>query len=79
MSFRLVTFLFPLWWKAFFSSSFVSFPVHFHFSCAGPQRSPFEVGKHVLRGEIISKFTLAMDEAIFFAVYIKDVTENGKR
>ena len=43
------------------------------------ERSPFEVGKHVLREEIISKFTLAMNEAIFFAVYIKDVTENGKR
>ena len=43
------------------------------------ERSPFEVGKHVLRGEIISKFTLGMNKAIFFAVYIKDVTENGKR
>ena len=42
------------------------------------ERSPFEVGK-VLRGEMISKFTLAMIEAIFFAVYIEDVTENGKR
>ena len=70
----------PAMVESFFQFFFRQFSCSFSFFlCRSMERSPFEVRKHVLRGEIISKFTLAMNKAIFFAVYIKDVPENGKR
>ena len=51
----------------------------FIFLCRSLERSHFEVGKHVLRREMISKFTLAMIEASFFyCIFINVVIENGK-
>ena len=41
------------------------------FLCRSLERSPFEVGKHVLRREMTSKFTLAMIEAIFLLYIYK--------
>ena len=41
LSVELVTFVFPLWRKVFLSTSFVRFPAHFYFSCAGPWREVF--------------------------------------
>ena len=41
------------------------------FLCRSLERSPFEVGKHVLRREMTSKFTFAMIEAIFLLYIYK--------